>query len=61
MPGKRAEEDADLSVAAGGHLDLGMVVTVYHAGSAKPASPCSAAEGAASFMLNDAGPCVTEH
>jgi hypothetical protein len=61
MPGKRTADEADLCVAAGGHLDLGMVVTVYHASSAKPASPGSAAEGAASFMLNDAGPCVTEH
>ncbi|HYP64105.1 MAG TPA: hypothetical protein VEQ16_09465 [Acidocella sp.] len=60
-PGKRAEDKADLSVAAGGYLDLGMVVTVYHASSAVPAPPGSAAEGVASFMLNDAGPCVTEH
>lgn len=56
-PAKRADEAADLaaaqavdlSVAAGAHLDLGMVVSVYHASSAAPQAE------------NDAGPCVTEH
>ena len=41
-PAKRVEEAADLSVAAGAHLDLGMVVSVYHASNAAPQAETAA-------------------
>ncbi len=53
---KRNPLNADLRVASGGQLNLGMVVSVYHPGGA--AAPD---EAAASFLLSDSGPSVTEH
>lgn len=47
---------ADLRVGAGGHLDLGMIVSVYGPGSAGPAK-----DGTPALPAHDAGPCFTEH
>ena len=53
---KRNPPNADLRVAAGGQLNLGMVVSVYH-----PGGTTAPDEAAASFLLNDSSPNVTEH
>ncbi len=56
---KRDLAGAELRVQSGGHLDLGMVVSVYRPGGS--AMPASADEAATGFLFNDAGPSVTEH
>ncbi len=51
---------SNLCVGAGDHVDLGMTVSVYCAGAAKPSLPATGAETAGAAR-DDTGPCFTEH
>lgn len=50
----------NLSVGAGDHLDLGMTVSVYCAGSASPPAE-GAKDGESGTIADDSGACFTEH
>jgi hypothetical protein len=56
-----------LSAGAGDHLDLGMIVSVYCAGSAHPSGTATSAEGGPADVtpgganIDDTAICFTEH